>query len=74
MNRLVAILTVVGVLFTGLAAVIVQRDNFNAGANQAVTDGIDAIANASFLVLGFVGIFAVGIAVLLAAIAAMGGR
>lgn len=74
MQRIVAILSVVGIAFTGLAALIVQRDTLGESANAPVVDGIDAIANVSIFVLGAVGIFVGGIVVLFAVIAATGGR
>lgn len=74
MNRIVAILSVAAVLFVGLSAIVLQRDDYNDSANQSILDGINAIANASFLVMAFIGIFIGGIVVLFIAIASMGGR
>lgn len=74
MNRILAVSTVVGILFVGLAAVSLQLGDYNPEVNVEVLDGITAIANVSFLVIGFVGIFVAAIIVLLTVIATMGGR
>lgn len=74
MNRILAVSTVVGILFVGLAAVSLQLNDYNPEVNVEVFDGITAIANVSFLVIGFIGIFVTGIIVLLTVIATMGGR
>lgn len=74
MNRILAILACIGVLFTGLTALTLQRNDFNPNANTQVVDGITAIGNMSVTVLAAIVVFCGGIVLLFGVIASMGGR
>lgn len=74
MNRVLAILACIGVLFTGVAALILQRDDYNPEANAQIVEGITSVGNVSVVVLSGIVIFCGGIVLLFGVIAAFGGR
>lgn len=74
MNRILAILSVIGLAFVGLSAVILQTNDYEPQSNPQIFDGLTQITNVSVIVLSFAIIFIGGAALLIGVIASVGGR